>query len=618
MLILFVVLLVIFLALITIEYRKRYHISPSENKKNVLVLYGSQGGRGKRLALLYGSNLSIRNDIAVEFKDISDCDPETLPNLAMNTRIIIFLSTYIDGRPPPGCEWFCDYLIDAASDFRFDKNHLSNLLFAVIGMGDSAYSKQVYNKPAKQLDKALGMLGATRVMSATLIDHSIETRTEEKMAIELMTSTLHSIHMNAGDVSEFKEVSEIPENSTTLRNRKERPIPKARKSSGLSNGVPKAMVTPMIKENLTKQGYKVIGSHSGVKLCRWTKAMLRGRGGCYKHTFYGIESHRCMEATPSLACANKCVFCWRHHTNPVGTEWKWLMDEPDDIVNGAINKHVEMIRTLRGVPGVKPDRFEEAHHVRHCALSLVGEPIMYPKISALMSMLHEKRISTFLVTNAQFPQAIRDLVPATQLYVSIDAADRESLRKIDRPLFSDFWERFLESIDALAIKKQRTVFRLTLVKSYNMEQLQGYAALIQRGKPSFIEIKGVTYCGEPEKGQAKLTMKNVPWHNEVVSFAQELVKLVNPDYSIAAEHAHSNSVLIAHEKFRIDGEWHTWIDYEKFHDLMAEGKRDFDAVEYASPTPYWACFGASEKGFDPNDERYYRKSSSKPKDMSGC
>lgn len=58
------------------------------------------------------------------------------------------------------------------------------------------------------------------------------------------------------------------------------------------------------------------GSHSGVKMCRWTKSMLRGRGGCYKHSFYGIESHRCMETTPSLACANKCVFCWRHHTNP--------------------------------------------------------------------------------------------------------------------------------------------------------------------------------------------------------------------------------------------------------------------------------------------------------------
>ena len=74
---------------------------------------------------------------------------------------------------------------------------------------------------------------------------------------------------------------------------------------------PKAMVTPLLEKSLTKQGYKIIGTHSGVKICRWTKSMLRGRGGCYKHSFYGIASHQCMETTPSLACANKCVFCWR-------------------------------------------------------------------------------------------------------------------------------------------------------------------------------------------------------------------------------------------------------------------------------------------------------------------
>ncbi|XP_057428956.1 uncharacterized protein LOC130722286 isoform X2 [Lotus japonicus] len=39
-------------------------------------------------------------------------------------------------------------------------------------------------------------------------------------------------------------------------------------------------------------GYKIIGSYSGVKICRWTKSQLRARGGCYKHSFYGIESHR--------------------------------------------------------------------------------------------------------------------------------------------------------------------------------------------------------------------------------------------------------------------------------------------------------------------------------------
>ncbi|GFS17634.1 S-adenosyl-L-methionine-dependent tRNA 4-demethylwyosine synthase [Elysia marginata] len=111
---------------------------------------------------------------------------------------------------------------------------------------------------------------------------------------------------------------------------------------------PRDMITPLLRESLEKQGYKLIGSHSGVKLCRWTKSMLRGRGGCYKHTFYGIESHRCMETTPSLACANKCVFCWRHHTNPVGTEWKWTMDEPQAIFDGALNNHTKLIKQFRG------------------------------------------------------------------------------------------------------------------------------------------------------------------------------------------------------------------------------------------------------------------------------
>lgn len=60
---------------------------------------------------------------------------------------------------------------------------------------------------------------------------------------------------------------------------------------------------------------------------------------------------RCMEATPSLACANKCVFCWRHHTNPVGKSWQWKMDDPLEIVNSAIDLHTNMIKQMKGVPG---------------------------------------------------------------------------------------------------------------------------------------------------------------------------------------------------------------------------------------------------------------------------
>lgn len=33
----------------------------------------------------------------------------------------------------------------------------------------------------------------------------------------------------------------------------------------------------------------------------------------------------------------------------------------------------------------------------HCALSLVGEPIMYPRVNELLKLMHAKGISTFLV-----------------------------------------------------------------------------------------------------------------------------------------------------------------------------------------------------------------------------
>ena len=180
-----------------------------------------------------------------------------------------------------------------------------------------------------------------------------------------------------------------------------------REKNEKANGILRDMVTPEMRQILTKQGYKIIGSHSGVKLCRWTKAMLRGRGGCYKHTFYGIQSHQCMEATPSLACANKCTFCWRHNSHPVGTEWKWNMDEAEKLVKESLANHYKMIKEFQGVPGVSKEKIEEGLRARHCALSLVGEPIMYPEINKFVKLLHDEKVSTFLVTNAQFPDAIK-------------------------------------------------------------------------------------------------------------------------------------------------------------------------------------------------------------------
>lgn len=394
--------------------------------------------------------------------------------------------------------------------------------------------------------------------------------------------------------------------------------------------VPKEMVptTSPTHAALTKQGYSIIGSHSGVKICRWTKSALRGRGSCYKYSFYGIQSHLCMEATPSLSCSNKCVFCWRHGTNPVGTTWRWITDPPDMIFDGITAAHYKKIKMMKGVPGVRAERFAEAMRIRHCALSLVGEPIFYPHINELLTKMHDQRISTFLVCNAQHPAQLAALVPVTQLYVSIDASNKESLRKIDRPLHRDFWERFCACLDILRNRRfeQRTVFRFTLVKGFNIDdEVAGYADLIERSLPAFVEVKGVTYCGTPAAGSAGLTMQNVPFYSEISAFvtalAAELVAR-NLPYGIAAEHAHSCCILLADSsRFQRDGKWATRIDYEKFYDLW-EGKvlgtrmneegevvgwrpEDYVGME----TPEWALWGNG--GFDPRDTRVVRKGKGK-------
>ena len=186
--------------------------------------------------------------------------------------------------------------------------------------------------------------------------------------------------------------------------------------------------------------------------------------------------------------ASQGVFCWRHHKNPVGREWRWKVDDPNEIVDKAVKQHISMIKEAKGIPGVKKDRWEEAHTVRHCALSLVGEPIMYPRIDEFLADLHNRSISTFLVTNGQHPTAIGNLRPITQLYVSVDASTPETLEAIDRPLFKDAWDRLRTSLKSLKDKGQRTVARLTVVKGWNSDEIEGYAKLIALGHCSLVEV----------------------------------------------------------------------------------------------------------------------------------
>uniref|UniRef100_A0A8B9K0C2 S-adenosyl-L-methionine-dependent tRNA 4-demethylwyosine synthase TYW1 n=1 Tax=Astyanax mexicanus TaxID=7994 RepID=A0A8B9K0C2_ASTMX len=651
--------------------------------EGVRIFYGSQTGTAKGFARELADDARATGFHSEVF-DMKDYDPDDrLSDECTSKMICVFLvATYTDGKPTENAEWFCKWLEEASTDFRYGKTYLKGMRYAVFGLGNSEYVGH-YNTVGKNVDKWLWALSASRVLSRGEGDcnvvksrngsvqadfqawkakfltrlqalargekkacsgkckksscknkkehqqEAVDEHQEKHSSEELFESSSDSESAGEeekahGSVIDMEDLGNVMNHMKKAKKQSEEESQRGKLSK--LNGVMKTegeeeareMITPALREALTKQGYKLIGSHSGVKLCRWTKSMLRGRGGCYKHTFYGIESHRCMETTPSLACANKCVFCWRHHTNPVGTEWRWKMDPAEKILQEAVENHQNMIRQFRGVPGVRPERFEEGLTVKHCALSLVGEPIMYPEINAFLRLLHQRHISSFLVTNAQFPEEIRSLVPVTQLYVSVDASTKDSLKKIDRPLFKDFWQRFLDSLRALGEKQQRTVYRLTLVKAWNVDELKAYSELIALGQPDFIEVKGVTYCGE--SSASSLTMANVPWHEEVIHFVQQLENLL-PDYEIACEHEHSNCLLLAHHKFKVEGEWWTWIDYERFQELIQRyedsgGAETFSALDYVAKTPSWALFGGRERGFDPSDTRFQRKN--KTKDISGC
>ncbi|PWA71229.1 flavodoxin family protein / radical SAM domain-containing protein [Artemisia annua] len=630
--------------------------------KTPKIFYISETNTSKNLAKhLY--KILKTNNLKFDLINPETYEPEDLHS---EDLVLIIASTWQDGLSPSNGVFLSNWLNESVSDFRVGSLLLKGVKFGVFGVGSRSYGEERFNKVGRGFSSGMKALGAVEILPICEgdvdegdLDEVFEKWCED--VVRVLKSGIVDLEDIAGKAPTKKDL----EKGAGMRN-------------GKKNGV-KEMVTPVIRASLTKQGYKIIGSHSGVKICRWTKSQLRGRGGCYKHSFYGIESHSyglslpicasisngvkatnsvcisyrrdqgmqnlewalrcrkpimahnsrmllrmltwCMEATPSLACANKCVFCWRHHTNPVGKSWQWQMDDPLMIVNSALDQHKKMIKQMKGVPGVTAERLSEGLSPRHCALSLVGEPIMYPEINTLVDELHQRRISTFLVTNAQFPEKIISLKPITQvgmpafhfalLYVSVDAANKDSMKAIDRPLFGDFWERFVDSLKALKDKQQRTVYRLTLVKGWNTEEVDAYSRLFSIGNPDFVEIKGVTYCGT--SATSKLTMENVPWHADVKEFSEALAQKSNGEYEVACEHVHSCCVLLAKvDKFKVDGQWHTWIDYEKFHDLVASGK-PFDSNDYMALTPSWAVYGANEGGFDPDQARYKKERNHKTK-----
>ena len=285
---------------------------------------------------------------------------------------------------------------------------------------------------------------------------------------------------------------------------------------------------------LARQGYQFVAPNSSaaVKPCLWCKRALCGGEQCYKHRFYGIESHRCVQMTPTLRCTQRCLFCWRSFEHEPSTEEdlppELMVDRLPDLQKRALSGYKPSYR-------VPPGKFDEALAPRHVAISLAGEPTCYSRLPELVDLLHGRGYTTFLVSNGTRPWVLEATHPF-QTYVSLCAPDRETYDRVCRPV-GDSWERVVESLGLLG--GRRSAVRVTLVRGENDLHPDRYARLVQESGARFVEVKGYMFLGYSRK---RLRKENMPEHGEVQAFASALAG--GSDYEVRDESPASRVVLL--------------------------------------------------------------------------
>ena len=311
-------------------------------------------------------------------------------------------------------------------------------------------------------------------------------------------------------------------------------------------------ISSSTKSKLQKAKYGVY-NHSAVELCHWTKKSFANEGNCYKHKFYGISTHRCMEMTPTaMNCENRCIYCWRptefYDTLQMPAH---LVDEPDVIVNELMKERERLLSGYYGNKKNDAKRLDESLLPAHYAISLSGEPTMYPKLPQLIKYLKSLRAtkSVFLVTNGQEPRMLKrladeDALP-TQLYLSTNAVNRKMFHMINRPRHKDAWERWRESLEFLASANTRTVLRMTIIRGYNegTDLANDFALLVLQANPHFVEIKSYMHIGMSTQ---RLEKSNMLEMNEVKTIAHLLVKNL-PGFAIMDESEVSRIVVLQNQ-----------------------------------------------------------------------
>ena len=307
-----------------------------------------------------------------------------------------------------------------------------------------------------------------------------------------------------------------------------------------------SLVPDEILRMLKRQKYHLVGSHSAVKRCRWLYESIVQDRTCYKQKFYGIKSHQCLQMTPSvLHCTMRCIFCWRAQSGDHDLRWdetrlpEW--GDPEDIIEGCIREQKRILSGYKANSKADQKKCLEAVTPKHAAISLAGEPTLYPHLDGLIKGFHRRGFTTFLVSNGTVPETLSSLSEEpTQLYISVSAFDKKTFSQVCRPHVPDAWKKLNETLSLLPSFKCPTVIRLTLARHLNLKHPELYAQLIRKANPTYMEPKAYMHVGF---SRLRLGYSNTPTRPEIRDFAAQLANVMS--YNILDEAPESRVVLLS-------------------------------------------------------------------------
>ena len=299
---------------------------------------------------------------------------------------------------------------------------------------------------------------------------------------------------------------------------------------------------PNLRDHLVRQQYRLVGGTGAVKLCHWMRQKLIYGRPCYKEEFYGIQSHRCLQMTPAVnVCNYRCLFCWRFH-GMTGFDQSGY-PEPEELLEKCLAEQRLLVSGFKGDDRCAPELWEEARSPNQVAISLSGEPTLYPELGEFIGLCKRKGMTTFLVTNGSVPKAIENLsTMPTQLYVTVAAPNEDLFERLCVPQFPGAWGNLMKTLEILPSLSTRTVIRHTLVNDWNLGWEEDYARLDELADPIFIEPKGYVFVGD---SRTRMTMDNMPSHAAVREFSARLAKRLSLE--LLSEREDSRVVLIGEE-----------------------------------------------------------------------